>query len=288
MDIHELSERLRQLGARVPEKTLVRWAYTEGVISRPEQHKEGKGRGKLSDWCSTAVEEAAAVWAVREKWREMHSCKKKRLSKDKIEVIKRAASVIDERPFAIYALPTITGPLSTQRLDPKDIEMKFVGEDCYGLDLFPGADNAEKVDCLNKLLISWVAAREKVRAWKTEGIKNQVESEWGESEWEDHLTDVDFSQIDPWNVAVPCPWPIDKPARVSLIWWSWDGELSKPPFPWQTELSESDADDLILLENYTDTRAFFKIDVTNHAGWVTARLEDIRSLKRRDTSAGPP
>ena len=272
------------------EKMLVRWAYTEGFISRPERHKEGKGKGKKSDWPDTTVEEAAAVWAVREDWRKIHSVKGKRLSKDKIDVIKRAASVIGGRPFAIYTLPPITGPLSTQRLDPKDIEMKFVSEDCDGLDLFPGADLTEKVDCLNKLVISWVAAIEKVRAWKSRGIKAQLELESG-SEWETFIhtliyKEIDFSRIDPWRVEVPCPWQIDKHARVTLIWWSADREFWQNPSPFQrTLLSESDRDDLFLLENGIDTRVFFKIDVTDSARWAKAKVKETEGIKRSSTSA---
>jgi hypothetical protein len=277
------------------EKMLVRWAYTEGVILKPEPHKDKNGvaeigRGKMSDWSDTIVEEGAAVWAVRKKWREIHSGKKSRLSKDMIEVIKRAASVIDERPFAIYTLPPVTGPLTTQSLDPKDIEMKFVSEDCDGLALFPGADLTEKVDCLNKLVISWVAAIEKVRAWKSRGIMAQLELESG-SEWETFIhtltyKEIDFSQIDPWRVEVPCPWQIDKHARVTLIWWSADREFWQNPSPFQrTLLSESDHDDLFLLENGIDTRVFFKIDVTDSARWAKAKVKETEGIMRSSTSA---
>lgn len=296
MNSTQLINRLDKLGIKIRIDTLRSWAK-HGLIpeyetyyelrpkkqpgrppkpgskkakEREEREKEKKRPGHYSTWPSDTVEEAAAVWAVR----QCGFIKQRTLTSEMIQVIKRAAAVLDERPFAVYTLPPVIGPLSTQHIAPEDIKMKFVSEECDGLSLFPGADNTEKADSLNKFVVIWVAAIEKLRLWKSEGIKAQVESEWG-SEWEDHLTEIDFSQIDPWKVAVPCPWPIDKPARVTLIWWSWDSEFWKPLFPSQTPLSESDFDDLILLENLVDTRSFFRIDVTDGSGSVKARLEEI-------------
>jgi len=296
MNSAQLINRLDKLGIKIRIDTLRSWAK-QGLIpeyktyyeSRPkkqpgrppkpgskkakereEREKEKKRPGHYSTWPSDTVEEVAAVWAVR----QCAATKHEALTSEMIEVIKRAAAVLDERPFAVYTLPPVTGPLSTQHIAPEDINIKFVSEDFDGLDLFPGPDNTKKAERLNELVVIWVAAIEKVRVWKYEGIKVQVESELG-SEWEDHLTEIDFSQIDPWKVVVPCPWQIDKPARVTLIWWSWDSEFWKPLFPSQTPLSESDFDDLILSVNLVDTRTFFRIDVIDGAGSVKARLEEI-------------
>jgi hypothetical protein len=268
------------------EKMLGRWAYTEGVIPKPEQNKNKdgiveRGRGKTSDWPQTTIEEAAAVWSVRQLWRKIHGGKKSRLSKERIDVIRQAASVVDERPFAIYMLPSVTGPLSTQRIAPEDIQMRFVSEECDGLDLFPGRDNAEKVDCLNKLVIRWVGATEKVRTWKSACIEAQMQSKFG-SEWENALLTekTDISHSDPWLKKVPCPWRIDQPARVALRWSSWGTSFFRLP----TALLESDRDDLILLENFVDTRQFFKIDVSESAEWAKNARERIERQMRSSTS----
>lgn len=99
------------------EKMLVRWAYTEGVIQKPERHKNNngtaeKGRGKVSDWCDTAVEEAAAVWAVR------NIPDKRNIPKERIKTIKDAADCVYRYPAAFYDLPPdvkITGPEPTSQ-----------------------------------------------------------------------------------------------------------------------------------------------------------------------------
>ncbi|MGZ4852288.1 MAG: hypothetical protein ACXV3D_03750 [Halobacteriota archaeon] len=268
---------------RYVEKMLVRWAYTEEVIQKPERHEDKRGRGKTSIWPDTTVEEAAAVWVIRKKWHEMHDGKKSRLSKDKIDVIKRVASVIDDSPYAVYTLPTIVGPLSTQHLTPDDITIKFVSEECDGLDFFPGKDNAEKVDCLNTLVVSWIAALEKVRAWASAAIEAQKKHEMG-AKYENPLlaAEFDVSHIDPWSVeGVKCQWRLDKPARVALCWSTTRTEFSKLP----AALLKSDSDQLILLENFVDTRSFFKIDVVGSAEWAKTVRENIERQLQKSTSS---
>ncbi len=64
MNIEEFTDRLRRLGIDVPAGTLRRWA-AEGLITAPKRIQNPEGRGRLSDWPETSVEEAAACWAVR-------------------------------------------------------------------------------------------------------------------------------------------------------------------------------------------------------------------------------
>lgn len=83
MDHRELDEQLAELGVRIPEGTLTRWA-AEGLIpspsayfkkkerrlGRPSSKKEAEdhnewGPGRFMDWPDEAVEIAAAVWALR-------------------------------------------------------------------------------------------------------------------------------------------------------------------------------------------------------------------------------
>jgi len=206
-----------------------------------------------------------------------------RLSKKRIDVIKRAASVLDERPFAVYTFPPVTGPLSTQQhIAPKDIEMKFVSDDFDGLDLFPGADNAKKAECLNTLVVVWAAAVEKVRAWEAEGMNAHIIVEHYPDLADLTPAEIDYSQIDPWIVEVPCPWRIDKPALVELFWSSPPSnnnnesrKFGKPAFPFQRRLRESKRDEIVLYENFVDTREFFKIDIGDREGWGRAEREKI-------------
>ncbi len=278
MDINKLVERLKKLGIKIPKKTLIRWAYTEEVIDPPERHKQ-RGRGKTSDWSTKAVEDAAAVWAVREACRTKKVCQaqKKRLSADEIKVIKHAATRLNEGPFAVYTLPDVTGPLSAQLIAPDEIKMRFVSQDCEGLDLFRGKNRTEKVDCLNELVEKWVAAIEKVKQWEYDGINAQIMQD-------PHLrhlipAEIDFSKFDPWRTVVPCPWRIDRPALVGLYWWSRPSKNGRSfyrwPFRWQRTLSESDRDKIVLYENSVDTREFFKIDVGVREGWAMAELKKI-------------
>jgi hypothetical protein len=295
MDIYELVERLKKLAINIPKKTLIRWAYTEGIIQKPERHKDKRGkneigRGKKSDWSTKALEEAAAVWAVREACRTQKIChaQKKRLSPDEIRVIKSAAAVLDERPYAIYTLPSVTGPLLKQHLDPKKIKMTFVSDNYDGLYLFPGKDKLDKAKCLNELVVTWVAAREKVRDWasKTMLFSNIVQR------YPDlaHLApnEVDLSKVDWWPTKVPDPWRIDKPALIELCW------LSKPSnngwtywrlqWPLRSPLRESDEDEIVLIENGVDTRVFFKVDVGDRQGWAKAEREETERKIQSSTS----
>ena len=78
-----------------------------------------------------------------------------------------------------------------------------------------------------------------------------------------------------------CPWKIDKPARVTLFWFSWPSKKKggrdfwRPLFPRAVTLTESDRDDIELYENYIDTRAFFKIDVEDREGIAKTEREKI-------------
>jgi hypothetical protein len=76
MNRSKLEERLKELGAPIPRGTLQRWAG-EGIVpspvtyykkrtkvGRPTEGKQGKA-GRFKYWLARTVEEAAAVWAIR-------------------------------------------------------------------------------------------------------------------------------------------------------------------------------------------------------------------------------
>ena len=318
MDSAELLKRLKALGVDhdISIDRLQRWAK-HGVIppyTSYYQHRSKRPRGKppklggktakareekrreleekrppghYSAWPPETVEEAAAVYAVHQ-----YSRKKGRtLKTEMVKVIKRAAAILDKQPFAVYTVPPIVGPLSAQHINPEHIKVTFVSEDFDGLDLFPGANRTEKADYLNPLVITWVAAIEKVREWKSRGIRAQIMK----SELK-NLTpaEIDYSQFDPWRVEVPCPWRIDRPARITLYWWSRPSEKKnkdrdrermfwKFPFIFQRELTDYKCDDIILLENFIDVREFVKIDIGDRKRWASAEREKIeRELEEKE------
>jgi hypothetical protein len=128
-------------------------------------------------WPPEIVEQAAVVWAVRERYRLEEGENKKR-SKDQIEVIRRIVLRLDDDLVAIYCAPAVVGPFLELKIVPEDISTTFVSEDCDGLDLLPGAAKAEKAEYLNKLVISWIAAK-KVLAFQFRGIESQIKrSKW--------------------------------------------------------------------------------------------------------------
>ncbi|MGZ4881515.1 MAG: hypothetical protein ACXV7G_10700 [Halobacteriota archaeon] len=290
MELRQLADRLEQLtGEQIPESTIKNWAHTEKIIPTPiGGGKGGRVRGGISrkaDWPPESVEQAAAVWWVRETYRKRFG-ENKKLSKVRINVIKREAARLDKEPFAIYTPPPVRGPLSLQHIDPESIKMTFVNEDCSEVGLFPGLNNAQRTACLNKLIVAWIAAREKVRAWASASMSaTYVVEHYPEL---GHLTpgEVDFSTIDPWKADIPCPWRLDRKARITLHWWSQPSEnkgmqFGKMAYPIQRTLSESNHDEIVLFENGVDTRTFFKIDIGDRQSWAKVELEKIDSERER-------
>ncbi len=154
------------------EKTLVRWAYTEEIITKPERHKNEKGRfekgrGKNSDWHEKAVYEAAAVWAVRDRAKKIAAeggRKKKTLSAKEICEIRRHAKGVFVSPCMEYELPpniTITTPNPSYIYDFKALTPKIV------------ADAA-----LNELVIAWIVATVKAQKKRKISKPAQVIFRW--------------------------------------------------------------------------------------------------------------
>jgi hypothetical protein len=171
MDIHEAAKRLRALGIpgkekekaikeklvhkdsahirkaveKYIEKTLIRWAYFDEVICKPERHEQGKGRGKTSDWPDEVVEEAAAVWAIR----NCDIVKKNALSPKIILDIGGIAQRAFASPDAIHVLPddvVFTTPNPRSVYDFSTLETRLV-----------------KDQDLNTLIVKWIAAKARVR-----------------------------------------------------------------------------------------------------------------------------
>jgi hypothetical protein len=139
MRITELVERLRKLGIDIPKSTIKRWAFTDSIIPKPITPKL-RGSGHESNWPPRTVKEIAAVWAVR------HLAK---LSPEKIREIGQIAQRFFASPEVSYELPhniRITTPNPSFVYDYRALTPKVV-------------DDAN----LNGLVITWIAAREKVR-----------------------------------------------------------------------------------------------------------------------------
>lgn len=181
MNIHEVAKQLRKLGIpggekeraimdrlvnqdpkyvrnaveKYIEKILVRWAYTEKVIDPPTRRKENgkvvKGAGKTSEWPPETVEEAAAVWTVRDLSKKLAATgdrKRKRLSTKEIREIDKHARKVFASPHMTYELGNIkvTTPNPTFIYNFQALEPQIV-------------DDA----ALNILVISWIAAKEKAQ-----------------------------------------------------------------------------------------------------------------------------
>ncbi len=168
------------------EKTLVRWAYTEEIITKPERHKDEtggfeKGRGKNSDWLEKAVYEAAAVWAVRDRAKKIAAeggRKKKTLSAKEICEIRRHAKSVFASPCMEYELPsniTITTPNPSFIYDFRALTPKI-------------ADAA-----LNDLVITWIAATVKAQKKRKISEPAQVIFSWRHNP--EHYPSIDIGDI---------------------------------------------------------------------------------------------
>ena len=264
MRVDQLAESLQKLGRiQVPVGTIKRWAYTEGTIRDKPPQPVQKGRGKASEWPEEALEEAAAVWAVR------HHSHAKRLSPEVIKHINAVADHLYMSPLAYYALPSVAGPLLKFRQIPyEDVIVRFAADEFPVLDLVPGKNRAQKIDLLNSLIATWIVAREKVRfSKKWEHVKAHI----GQKDSMVLMRTRRQSQ------EINAVWPIEKPARAYLAhtfirFEPQDVSLTGPEGRahslttfdrvYQFDRSyivPSDRNEVILLENDVDTRKLFII-----------------------------
>jgi hypothetical protein len=147
MRIEELKKRLQNVGIDVSERTLRRWGE-KGYITDHHKRAIERGRGHIEGWNEESFEEAAAFWAVR------HSGvvqQKELLSAEKVTQIKKAAHRLFESINIFFESPSefviVTPP-------------KFIF-DVQALEL------TVKDNDLNNLAVTWIAARERARRYKT-------------------------------------------------------------------------------------------------------------------------
>jgi hypothetical protein len=202
------------------------------------------------DWPEEALEEAAAVWAVRKRYRS-GDWREKQLSNDQIDVIRKAAHFVDTNPVTLFDLPIVVGPLfGQQRIPTREIRMRHVPLKFEGADLFPGGADEKKAGVLNDLVVAWIATIEKVR----------------------HTTAMEEKYT---NVALKVPeefpfvWRVDRPASVLYQWW-WNPEHGGKTSDGKligkgrgrcsgVMLGTADKDEIVMLENGVDPRKLFTI-----------------------------
>jgi hypothetical protein len=147
MDFEELSARLDKIGISIPGGTIRRWRW-QGLIEGPEAKWKGPhgGRGRFMEWPERAVEDIAAIWAVRRNRLYTRPPSAKR-----IEQIKSVVHSFHIWPAAFYTLPPfiVAGPMRGTILKYDDIKMRF--------------DQDEQ---LHDLVVKWIIAVEKAkRQW---------------------------------------------------------------------------------------------------------------------------
>ena len=149
-------------GETIPVKTLKRWAV-EGIITKPAPSRL-KGPGQAANWQEEALEEAAAVWAVR------HNEAGVRVTTKMIEVIKDQVTNVLSAGFAIYKIPPVMRSLDWFReVEPAEIELQFAPEAIPKPDgsdavlLFPGNSTKERVELLDSLIVKWIATVAKIQ-----------------------------------------------------------------------------------------------------------------------------
>ncbi|MGA7077016.1 MAG: hypothetical protein WBZ42_10840 [Halobacteriota archaeon] len=124
MDVEELRERLTNIEVNVSAKTLRRWA-DDALITNHREHPENiakTGRGNAEDWPPEAVEEAAAVWAVKE-------AAEKRLTPKEISDIQMIGVRTFYTPQAYYAWShdvPLTGPIPLDRFPRKGYDHRVL------------------------------------------------------------------------------------------------------------------------------------------------------------------
>lgn len=153
----ELQARLQALDLHIGLSTLKRWAY-EGVIQRPQRYKRGKGgkKGRAVKWSPRAVEEACAVWAIRN-----GNITRKIPSIKTIEEIKRAVRRVYQSPIAVYRIP-LPPKIHSLSLEENE-ENEPLEEVVAGLDIDDVSMELVDDEELHSLMTIWIAAAEKAR-----------------------------------------------------------------------------------------------------------------------------
>ena len=150
----DFQAQLEDLGLTIDLSTLKRWAY-EGIIERPQRYRKGKGgrRGRAVKWSSRAVEEACAVWAIRN-----NPITKGFASKKRIDEVKCAVARVYQYPSAEYNLRA-----SSRSPPPKQDQDDALPHIVAGLNIDDVTMKLVEDDVLHNLMTTWIAATEKAR-----------------------------------------------------------------------------------------------------------------------------
>jgi len=140
MEFEELQVRLRQVGVVVKDGTLRRWATTD-LIDGPKRFSKQRRRGQFWDWPEQSVEDAAAVWALKNLdtyWANPNH--------DTIRRVKNKAKELHELYTRHLTLDKLQGDEYRKDVTPEGETGTFV----HSYDLHP-------------LIILWIITVEKVR-----------------------------------------------------------------------------------------------------------------------------
>ena len=186
LTINKLQSRLHKLGIDIPADTLKGWAYHKPpIITPPERYKHGKGSGKKGravKWSEEALEEAAAVWAVRNSPRIAHPP-----SLNLIPYIKHSVWYIYNEPAAAYELPNAT---PDTEITYKSIKVGF------GYDQYRKLEGKQPpVPEWQELLKTWIAAKEKAKRGKHIDKPCQIRFHWRPVERDDGGLDYKLEKV---------------------------------------------------------------------------------------------
>jgi len=165
MKLITLIERLNRLGVeKISKSTVKRWAFDEKMITMPVDMHGNKykgGRERATNWPEEALEEAAAVWAVRRNQRGA------RITVEMVKIIKNLALCV-WTGWPIYRAAAVCKS-PPEGVPYIDIQPQFASEGITGsvesgvISLFPGRDKKDKVRFLDDLVVTWIATVAKVR-----------------------------------------------------------------------------------------------------------------------------
>jgi hypothetical protein len=144
MDFYELQSRLREVEVDIEDGTLRRWAANK-LISGPKRDPKPGRQGAKWEWPKKAVEEAAAVWALR------HLKSDRFYSAPSLDTIKRVKfeAMVSHKDFKNDIISSFQ-TLGQKSFDPQGQAGSYLG----GYDLHP-------------FIVTWIAAIEKVRHKKS-------------------------------------------------------------------------------------------------------------------------
>jgi hypothetical protein len=299
MNSEQFVKRLAEFGITIDKEKLRRWSNQELIPpyethyqprrrkkGRPPNEAEKEGRiiekarlGRVSEWPEEALEQAAAVWAVR------HNERGVRITAEMVKVIKQAVSYVYSGAFPIYMIPPIfRSPEGIAEVSYQDIGMQFAPEvigrpdGSDAIDIFPGPKKEDRVKFLDDLIIKWIATIAKVHYTRTQEL-------WAlRAGRSSHYV-----------------WPLEKNAVVIFRYQrkrieGGRGQNGQPVVGWRIQIPkfnhlmiggdvEDGPDKILLFENDVDTRILLANNISFHIPGRTTSQNTQQNQTAQLTSA---